>query len=149
MRDHWAGQYPLGKSSSGDNDSEDSDGRTPNAFAISQSGGGTRSKIWSGSSLTQYLTTSRALSPLSVRKATKWKVWVKVISPVLLRGRQPEPSARNNCTCEIYLGIQYAKVQNTYTFSPGTRGLQETRPLISTPETRQHGGSPIKTATWR
>ena len=30
-------------------------------------------------------------SPLAVRKAAEWKAWAKVISPVILRGRLPEP----------------------------------------------------------
>ena len=49
-------------------------------------------------------------SPLAVRKAAEWKAWVKVISPVILHGRLPEPYYREwiNLVKAISLATDYS-----------------------------------------
>ena len=56
----------------------------------------------------------RPRSPLAIRKAAEWKAWVKVISPVVLQGRLPEPYYREwvNLVKAVSLTTDYSICAN-------------------------------------
>ena len=85
MRDHWAGQYPLGRTGSG----PDGD-QTGEAYLI-------RQDVWKDierdTERIVYPTAfgDKPRTALAIRKAAEWKAWLKVISAAVLQGHLPEP----------------------------------------------------------
>ena len=106
MRDHWAGQYSFAKSRS---DSDGTDDSNPNPYIISQN-------VWKdiegNMERIVYPTAfgGKPRSLLTVRKAAGWKAWVKVITPIVLQGRLPEPYYREwiNLVKAVSLATDYS-----------------------------------------
>ena len=118
MRDHWAGAYPLHtqaerkkrrkttttKEPGGPGDTDDTNG-----YVLPQA---TWNAIENDMEKITYPTAfgDKPRSPLAVRKAAEWKSWVKVISPIVLQARLPEPYYREwvNLVKAITLATDYS-----------------------------------------